>query len=198
MAEDINLMPREAVQTKENKTSYTKSINVYAITVLLVAAAILIGLFGYQIFLSAQSKRIAVQTKQAEEEILSESAKEISRRALVEKIDVSSAFLNQRLKYSESYKIILNIVKSSGVVLTEGSMQNDGSFTLSGEAKSSASFKKLVDGLTSDDLKSDLEKVELVNLSKEKEEPYKFTIDYKYLKKGLLEKETSVGNVSNE
>jgi len=198
MAQDINLMPQEAVQTKESKTSHTKSINVYAITVLLIAAAILISLFGYQLFLSAQGKRVATQTKQAEEEVLSQSAKEISRRALVEKIDVSSAFLNQRLKYSEAYKIILDIVKKSGVTLTEGSLQNDGSLSLSGESKSSANLKKLVAGLTSEDLKSDLEKIELVNLTKEKGEAYKFTIDYKYLKKGLLEKEAEVGNISNE
>jgi hypothetical protein len=190
MAEDINLLPQEAAEKETKKGTYNRTVNIAAIVSLLVVAAILLGLFGYQLFLSTTIKRIDSQTKEAEQNILDQSRKEITHRALVEKLEDASKFLSSQLRYSSDYKIIINVLKKSKATLTEGKLDNDGSFSVTGEAKSSRNLQKFINGLTSTGVNDDLNEVRLVSLTKIPKEPYKFVIDYKVLKKGLLE-ETS-------
>ncbi|MEX0621604.1 MAG: hypothetical protein WD187_01220 [Candidatus Woykebacteria bacterium] len=187
MAEDINLIPKEVTQKEETKGSINRTVNMAAIISLLVVAALLLALFGYQFFLSASSKRIENQTKEAEEQILAQSSKEISYRALVGKLEETSKFLSSQLNYSEAYGKLLKIFKDSGVVITDTEFKNDGNFSVSGDAKSSSNFGKLVDGLTDEQFKEDFDMVTLVSITKIEGEPYKFTVEFKVLKKGLFE-----------
>lgn len=191
MAEDINLLPQEAVEKEVKKGSYNRTINIAAIVSLLVVAALLIGLFGYQLLLASFSKRIDSQTQDAEQSILDQSSKEITHRALVEKLDDASKFLASRLPFSDSYTIILDVLKKSGAVLTDGKLNNDGTFTISGDAKSSENLEKLINSLTDSSVRSAIDDIKLVSLTKIPTEPYKFTIDYKFLKKGLFEASSS-------
>ena len=191
MAEDINLLPQEADEKEVKKGSYNRTINIAAIVSLLVVAALLIGLFGYQLLLASSSKRIDYQTQDAEQSILDQSGKEITHRALVEKLDDASKFLSSRLPFSDSYTIILDVLKKSGAVLTDGKLNNDGTFTISGDAKSSKNLEKLINSLTDSSVRSAIDDIKLVSLTKIPTEPYKFTIDYKFLKKGLFEASSS-------
>lgn len=186
MAQDIDLMPREAAKKEKTTTSINRTVNVTAIVSLLVVAAVLLGLFGYQLFLASSAARIDSQTKDAEEQILAQVSKEITHRALVSKLDDTANFLNSRLLFAQSYKIILNVLKKSGAVVTGGELNNDGTFTITGDAKSTKVFRSLVNALSDEKLNKDLENMKLVSLTKIPEEPYKFTIEYKVLKRGLF------------
>src|SRR3989344_2268526 len=137
-----------------------------AIVSLLVVAALLIGLFGYQFLLASFSKRIDYQTQDAEQSILDQSGKEITHRALVEKLDDASKFLSSRLPFSDSYTIILDVLKKSGAVLTDGKLNNDGTFTISGDAKSSENLEKLINSLTDSSVRSAIDDIKLVSLTK--------------------------------
>ncbi|MCH7541978.1 hypothetical protein IH981_04370, partial [Patescibacteria group bacterium] len=101
MAQDINLLP-EISEAEVKSGAYRRKINFTAVASLLVVAAILLALFGYWLFLAAQSRRIDSQTKEAESVILSQSRKEITRRSLVEKLDEVDKFILGVIPYSEA------------------------------------------------------------------------------------------------
>lgn len=188
MAQDIDLMPPEASKKEKTTTSINRTVNITAIVSLLIVAAVLMALFGYQLFLASSAQRIDSQTKDAQDQVIAQSSKEITHRALVEKLDDTEKFLNSRLLFASSYKIVLDVLNKSGAVLTESTLKNDGTFTISGDAKTTKIFNKVVDTLNDEKLNEDLENMKLVTLTKIPKEPYKFTIEYKTLKKGLLEK----------
>lgn len=186
MAQDIDLMPPEATKKEKTTSSINRTVNVTAIVSLLAVATILLGLFGYQLFLASSAVRIDSQTKDAEEQILDQASKEITHRALVSKLDDTANFLNSRLLFAESYKIVLDVLKKSGAVVTGGELNNDGTFTIIGDAKSTKVFRSLVNALNDEKFTEDLENMKLVSLTKIPEEPYKFMIEYKVLKRGLF------------
>lgn len=186
MAQDIDLMPPEATKKEKTTGSINRTVNVTAIVSLLAVAAILLGLFGYQLFLASSAVRIDSQTKDAEEQILDQASKEITHRALVSKLDDTANFLNSRLLFAESYKIVLDVLKKSGAVVTGGELNNDGTFTIIGDAKSTKVFRSLVNAFNDEKFTEDLENMKLVSLTKIPEEPYKFMIEYKVLKRGLF------------
>lgn len=188
MAQDLNLIPSVETQTKKG-SDINKTVNIAAVIALLISAGILFGLFGYQFFLQSTSERIDSQTEQAEQEILSQVDKEITHNALIDKIEQSDRIVNGSLVYSEGYKIIVTAFNKSGSVLIDGGMSNSGVITLIGDAKSSGNLKKLVDTLNDKAFAADIQNVFLVSLSKEIGKPYRFTIDYDYLNKGLLKED---------
>ncbi|HEX7456530.1 MAG TPA: hypothetical protein VF303_03625 [Candidatus Nanoarchaeia archaeon] len=201
MAQGIELLPEIAVGETE-KGVYKRSVNIVAIVALLIAAAILFGLFGYQFFLTSTVKRIETQTRAAEKKILSASRKEITHRLLVDKLDKAEEFLSSQLPHSEGFKELINVLKSSGAILTESKFENNGTLTITGEAVNSKILSKLVAGLTNEDVADTFGDVKLVSLTKEKVSkgckekpkealPYIFTIDVKFLKKGIQEATSS-------
>ena len=193
MAEDINLLP-EVTEKEVKKGVYQRTVNMAAIIALLIVAAILLALFGYQFFLASTAKRIDSQTKSAEQEISNQRSKEITRRALVGKLDVANIFLASSTPYSEAMGKILGVFKKSGITLVESTFKGAGQISISGEAKSSNNFGKLVDGLTDEKLSDTFDRVRLVSLTGVEKEPYKFTIDLRFLKKGLMEATGSAQN----
>lgn len=190
MAAGIELLP-EGTEEEAKKGVYKRSVNVIAIVSLLIVAAVLFGLFGYQMFLSASARSIETKTKDAEQQILSQSGKEATRRLLVDKLETTSNFLSSQLVYSEGFKEILSILNKSGAKLTNSEFGSDGVFRIIGKSKNSKVLGKLIGGLIDEARVGTFDQVELVDLSKEaseedKAEPYVFTIDMKFLKKGLM------------
>ncbi|OGY26390.1 MAG: hypothetical protein A2Z24_01240 [Candidatus Woykebacteria bacterium RBG_16_44_10] len=184
MAEGIEFLPEE----KEHKLKvpdYKRFINVGAIGSLLVVAVVLFGLFGYQFYISSQAKRIAAQTAAAEQEILDQSRKEITHRLLVDKLEEASRFITAQLPYSDGYKKIIDILKKAGAVLVGGEFANRGTFTVIGNAANASVLDNVRKGLTGQDMADTFDQVKLVSLTKEKDEPYVFTIDVRFLKKGV-------------
>lgn len=190
MAQDIDLMPQEAARRELTEGSVNRTVNLSAIISLLVVAAVLIALFGWQLFLSSSIQRIDSQTKRAEEDILAQSSKEITHRALVNKLEDTSKFLDSRLQFADAYKIVLDVLKKSGAVLTTADLKNDGTFTVTGDAKTTKVFRAVVTTLNDEKLNQDLGNLKLVSFTKIPKEPYKFSIEYKALKSGLFEEKS--------
>ena len=190
MAEDINLLP-EVTEEQTKKAGGRRNVNVAAISSLLIVAAILLSLFGYELFLSSSAKRVESQTKTAEENIVSQSRKEITHRLLVGKIEAASQFLASELPYSEGYAQVLDIFNKSGAVLTESTFKSDGALTIIGEAKTSSSLETLINQLTGKEAAKIFDDARLVDLVWDKNNFYKFTIDVKFLKKGIRSEITS-------
>lgn len=184
MAEGIELLPDEK-ERKPKIRDYKRFVNIGAILSLLIIAAVLFGLFGYQLFIESSAKRIETQTAAAEQEIIAQSRKEITHRLLVDKLEEASKFFAVQLPYSEGYKKIIDIIKKSGAVLVSSQLISSGTFTLVGNAKNSTVLDKLVNKLTGEEASDTFDQVKLINLTKEKGEPYVFTIDVRFLKRGL-------------
>ena len=184
MAEGIEFLPDEK-ERKLKVPDYKRFVNVGAIASLLVIATILFGLFGYQFYMGSSAKRIEAQTAAAEQDILAQSRKEITHRLLVDKLEKASGFITAQLPYSEGYKKIIDILKKSGAVLVGGELANTGTFTIVGNATNAAVLDKVKKGLTAEDMADTFDQVKLVSLTKEKGEPYVFTIDVRFLKKGI-------------
>jgi hypothetical protein len=190
MAAGIELLP-EGTEEESKKSVYKRSVNVIAIVALLIVAAVLLGLFGYQMFLSASARSIETKTKDAEQQIVSQSGKEATHRLLVDKLETTSNFLSSQLVHSEGFKEILSILNKSGAKLTNSEFGSDGVFRIVGKSKNSEVLGKLIGGLINEARVDTFDQVELVDLSKEdseedKAEPYVFAIDMKFLKKGLM------------
>jgi len=193
MAQDINLLP-EITEEEVRKSAYTRRVNFVAIASLLVIGTILLAVFGYWLFLAANSERLKVQTKNAEEQILSPSLtrKEITRRSLVERLNEAGQFVSSVIPYSESIDKIIKFFSASKVSLTENEFKDSGDQTLIGEFVSPSHFKTLTDKFISEGETENFDNVTLVSLTKEeldektgKEGNYIFNLGMKYLKKGI-------------
>jgi len=193
MAQDINLLP-EITEEEVRKSTYTRRVNFVAIASLLVVGTILLAVFGYWLFLAANSERLKVQTKNAEEQILSPSLtrKEITRRSLVERLNEAGQFVSSVIPYSESIDKIIKFFSASKVSLTENEFKDSGDQTLIGEFVSPSHFKTLTDKFISEGETENFDNVTLVSLTKEeldektgKEGNYIFNLGMKYLKKGI-------------
>ena len=184
MAEGIEFLPDEK-ERKLKVPDYKRFVNVGAIASLLVIATMLFGLFGYQFYIGSSAKRIEAQTAAAEQDILAQSRKEITHRLLVDKLEEASKFITAQLPYSDGYKKIIDILKKSGAVLVGGELANTGTFTIIGNATNATVLDKVKKGLTGEETADTFDQVKLVSLTKEKGEPYVFTIDVRFLKKGI-------------
>lgn len=185
MAQDINLLP-EISEAEVKSGAYRRKINFTAVASLLVVAAILLALFGYWLFLAAQSRRIDSQTKEAESVILSQSRKEITRRSLVEKLDEVDKFISGVIPYSEAVEGLIDMLKKSSTKLQKGVFLG-ANISVTGEVAASKNFKTFVDQLISEASKEAFGNVLLTSFRKEEDEPYVFTIEMDYLKQGVPE-----------
>lgn len=189
MAQDINLLSE--ITEEETRTSvYTRRVNFFAIASLLVVGSVLLALFGYWLFLAANAERLKTQTREAEETILSQSRKEITRRSLVERLDKASKFLNSVIPYSASFEKITEFFASSGTSLKSGEFKDDGDLTLEGEFSNPSQFKALVDKFVDESQSENFGSATLISLRKNTNGSggsagYVFSLGVKYLKKGL-------------
>jgi len=187
---DINLIT--GIAEEEVKTGgYRRKINVVVIAILLLVAVVIACLFGYWLYLISWGTRIESQTKSAQDEISSKEnqRKEITRRALVVKVDEAQKFLSSTVPFSISLDKLIGLLKDSGSTLDSSKFTNDGKMTVGGEAPASDNFGKLVDGLTNEQLAKTFGNVNLTSLTFTEDKPfYTFTIDLRFLEKGLLKK----------
>ena len=185
MAQSINLLPK-VTEAQARKEVYKKKINVTSISALLAVGLIFLGLFAYQLFLQTSRSRVDRQSQNIEGEISNQREKEISQRALVDKLDQIDSLLSAAIPNASAVANISAIAKKSGdISVDQVSIQADGDITFGGVATNSKKIQKLINELISSEEKGIFGVISLQNLSKEEGEPYKFTIDMDFLLKGL-------------
>lgn len=180
----IDLLPEvSGAEIKQNQLQ--RKINLAAIGSLLVVVAILFGLFGYWLFLISTLRRIDFQTKEAEEKIIADNRKEVTRRALVDKLKEARGYLSSATPYSISYEKLGSALSTAGVLLKDADF-NDKSLTFTAESPDSVGFGALVDAITSNELSDVFDKLILKTLKKENQErPYSFSVEMEFLRKGI-------------
>jgi hypothetical protein len=202
MAQDINFLP-ELTEAERKKGAYQRRINFVAITSLLIIGAILIGMFGYLAFLANTSQRLKDQTAQAENTIVSQSRKEATRRALVEKLETAKQLVTTTAAYSTGFQKLVGFFRSSKSSLKEAEFKNKGLMTITVEFKKSSSLDKLATNLISSGVSDMFGNVLLISLTREEPEPdakgapnFVFQFGVNYLKKGLPD--TTFSNELNQ
>jgi hypothetical protein len=199
MAQDINFLP-ELTEDERRQRTYSRRVNFVAIFSLLVMGAVLLGLFGYWAFLAANAQRIQSQTKDAEQEIISQSRKEITRRALVNRLDKAKEFIDSVLPFSTAADKIIVFFTGSGASLTDSEFKENGDMTIGGEFADPSQFNRLVNRFTSTSETENFQEVTLVSMVKdttsEEGGNYIFTLGVKYLKKGISGSTTSASTTN--
>lgn len=189
MAQSINLLPR-ITEDQARKEVYKKKINVTSIAALLAVALIFLSLFAYQLFLQTSRSRVDRQSQNIEEEISSQKEKEISQRALIDKLDQIDSLLGSAIPNASAVANISDIAKKSGnISIGNVSIQSDGDVTFGGVATDSKKIEKLIKELISSEERGIFGAITLQNLSREEDEPYNFTINMDFLLKGLKSNE---------
>ena len=185
MAQGINLLPE--ISDKDTRTEvYKKKVNVIAITSLLAIALIFMGLFAYQLFLQTSRSRVEGESKEKQEQILTQQTKEISQRTLVDKVTEIDKLLGEAVPTASAVATISDVAKRSGdVVVVKLSVKSDGDVIFSGSTSSTLSIQKLFRNLIDTSILSTFANVSLESLSKEEDQPYSFTINLDFLPKGL-------------
>ncbi len=185
MAQSINLLPR-VTEAQARKEVYKKKINVTSIAALLAVALVFLGLFAYQLYLQTSRTRVERQSQLKEEEISSQRQKEISQRALIDKLDQIDSLLASNIPNASAVANIADIAKKSGnIAIDQVSIQSDGDITFGGIATDSKKIEKLIKELISSEERGIFGAITLQNLSREEDEPYNFTINMDFLLKGL-------------
>ncbi|OGY25445.1 MAG: hypothetical protein A2864_01435 [Candidatus Woykebacteria bacterium RIFCSPHIGHO2_01_FULL_39_12] len=190
MAEtDINLLPEiTAVEVKEGV--FRKKINVAAVFVLLVVIAVLLGAFAYRGIILLQARNIENEQKKREESIRNQVEKELVFREILDKLNFLSQELNNTPPYSKIAAKLNIIAKKSTVSINSISTSAAGEVVLGGEAPTSDTVDKLVEGLT-DDTKPGFSSVDLVDLSGSVADGYKFSIRIIFPDRGVLVEDES-------
>ena len=189
MAPDIDLLP-EITEEEVKKNAYTRKVNFAAITSLLVVGAILLGLFGYWGFLAANSQRLKSQIGSAEQDILSQSRKEVTRRSLFGRLEEAAKFVTSVFPYSEGVDKIIKFASSSKIELTNKEFDERGNMQITGKFVKPTDFNSLINKFTAEKESDTFGAVTLISLSKGEDEEdssgdFVFTIGIKYLKVGL-------------
>ena len=190
MAEtDINLLPEiTAVEVKEGV--FRKKINVAAVFVLLVVIAVLLGAFAYRGIILLQARNIENEQKKREESIRNQVEKELVFREILDKLNFLSQELNNTPPYSKIAAKLNTIAKKSAVSINSISTATSGEVVLGGDAPTSGTVDKLVEGLT-DDTKPGFSSVDLVDLSGSVADGYKFSIRIIFPDRGVLVEDES-------
>jgi len=188
MAQGINLLPE--ISDKDTRTEvYKKKVNVIAITSLLAIALIFMGLFAYQLFLQTSRSRVEGESKEKQEQILTQQTKEISQRTLVDKVTEIDKLLGEAVPTARAVATLSDIAKKSGdVLVVKLSVRSDGDVIFSGTTGSTTSIQKLFRNLIDTGILSTFANVSLESLSKEEDQPYNFTINLDFLPRGLKNK----------
>lgn len=185
MAQGINLLP-EIGEEQKKKINIKRKINVLAITALLAVAIILFGLFSYQLFLQTSRTRIQRESKNLESQILEKSALEISQRSLVDKLNEIDKILSEAIPISSAVANIRSLSqKSAGVTVTSIDVKADGDVTVTLSSGSSTAIETFIETLISEGVKPIFDEATLTNLSREKGDPFSFTIDMDFQPRGL-------------
>ena len=181
MASEINLLP-ELVAEEKRKGVYKQKINVIALISLLVVGVIIVGFFAYQFGLSLFLKNINARIENAQSEILDSAGKEITHRALVEKLNIADSFISGRTSFSAGFEKLLGVLNDSGIILKNSEFKKDGGVTITVNAATSDNIGKFVNAITASSLAKTFSEIMIVDLKKEADKPFTLIVDFKYLK----------------
>ena len=157
-----------------------------AIVSLLTVAVIFLALFAYQLFLQTSRNRVESRVMAVRDQIKTQQTKEISQRALVDKLNEIDRLLNQAVPSSEAISEIRKIAKRSGNVSIERlSIKSDGDLVFGGSTNSTLSIQKLFKDLINSKSLENFGDVSLESLSKEEGEPFIFTLNMDFKPRGL-------------
>jgi len=190
MAPEINLLP-ELPEEEIKRSAYTRRVNFAAITALLVVGALLLGVFGYWLFLAANVERLQNQTENAEQEIIEQNRKEITRRSLVGRLEGAKDFVSSVIPYSGAVDKVLQFFKGSEVGIRGTDFKEDGDISIQGDFRDTGRFNSLASKFISEKEADTFASVTLVSLTREEDEEtgepgdYVFTLGVNFLKKGL-------------
>lgn len=185
MAQGINLIP-EVSKGESRRIFYKKKINVVAIASLLTLAVVFLTLFSYQLFLQTSRSRVESRVKTVQDQIQTQQIKEISQRALVDKLNEIDRLLTQAVPSSKAVSEMRKIAKSSGnISIKRLSIKSDGDLVFGGSTNSTLSIQKLFKGLISSDALENFGDVSIESLSKEEGEPFIFTLNMDFKPRGV-------------
>lgn len=185
MAQGINLLP-DKTERESFVVGYKKKVNVVAIASLLFVAVIFLTLFAYQLFLQTSRSRVENQAVNAQDQIQTQQTKEISQRALVDKLTEIDRLLNQAVPSAEAVSEIRKVAKSSGNISIERlSIKSDGDLIFGGSTRSTLNIQKLFKDLIASEALENFADVSLESLSKEEGEPFVFTLNMDFKPRGL-------------
>jgi len=181
MAQEINLVP-EIAEEEIKKGVYRRKTNVAALVSLFIVVAIILGLFGAQLLLLLLEKKAASDIEQAKNEIKAQLNKDITHRALVEKLTRAQDFLALRNPYSVGFDRLVKLVTDSGVVLKEVKFGENGIVALTADAATSTELSKLISGLEDAGFSKSFAGAQLTSLTGSVGKPYIMTLDFRFVK----------------
>jgi len=183
MAQEINLV-QEIAEEEIKKGVYKKKLNLATLVFVGTVLAIMLLFFVYWLVLAGSASLINSRTRDAESRILQENRKEITRRALVTKLDEANKLLKTSSPYSLSITKLLTLLNNSKATLSESGITGS-EFRLVGSVRNSSGFKRLADDLNSPEMTEVFADVALTSLSSSGAS-YDFVIEARFLPTGLL------------
>ncbi len=183
----INLLPQLTEQ--EIKAGvYRRKINLAALGMLGAVGVIIVGLFGYQLFLTLRANNIADRTKKAENRIVNNRDVEIANKALAEKIKQAQNILTNEIPTSVLVDELSKAAATQDPIRLTGVTVSGGDLIVEGiavGANPSENFKAWIENLTSSNGKDYFAAINLATLTGSKAEGYRFSFTMKFLKKGI-------------
>jgi Tfp pilus assembly protein PilN len=187
----INLLPQ--LTEKEIKAGvYRRKINLVALGSVGFIGLVIVALFSYQLFLTVRAGDIENRTQKASEQIRENRETEVLNRSLKQKVEQLQTILTTTIPTSI---LIKQITEAAAAVpeplrLTGISMSGKNVVTVEGLAigsQPSENLKAWVNNLTSANGKDYFANVELVSLTGNRIEGYKFNYKMSFLKKGIYQ-----------
>lgn len=185
-ASGINLLP-EIAETEIKSGVYKRKVNLVALVVLGAIGVTIVVILILQGALALQANSIRNQTEAAEQEIQKNSLVEIKALATKEKLDKTQQLLEAAIPASTFVAEADKAAAASQIKLTGLSISQNGEAFVDGTASNSETFKQWVANLTGENGQEYFAKVNVVSLTGNPSEGYKFSIKLSFLKKGVYE-----------
>lgn len=165
MPQDINLLPEELKRKQKLKKIYFLA-NLLSITFFLILSAVLLTLFSYRHYVTADLNSSVIEADQLRSQLRTLRSNEGLYRYIQIKVSYIDQNLSARPQYGEKLSRLQEIVQDA-ITIRNLEMDNEGKVLLSGEAESFVVLAETLKAISVDEnLLSDLT---LTKLSKEKE-----------------------------
>lgn len=186
----INLLPQLTEQEIKSGV-YRRKINLVALGSVGFVGIVIVALFAYQLFLTLRANSIEDRTGKATSKIVENRDTEILNRSLKEKVDQLQNILTSVVPTSTLIEqISLAAATPQPIKLTSISVIGNDEITVEGTAVGSdpsTNLKTWIDNLTSDNGKDYFTKINMVSLTGNRFDGYKFNFTMKFIKKGIYE-----------
>ena len=183
----INLLP-EVAEREIKAGVYKRKVNIVALGVLGLVGIVIVGILIFQAALALQASNIKNKTSEAEDRIRQNQAVEIKTLATKEKLDKIEQLLTSAIPSST---FVAEVSKAGAtatpIALTNLTISQSGEAFIDGTAVNSEIFKQWVANLTSEASQEYFAKVNVVSLTGNPTEGYKFSFKLSFLKKGVYQ-----------